>query len=193
MTDLSPLEYMALPKRAAAISAPPDPDEVFARRWAAGAADRHVMETVRRLPDAMFADHPEIVSLSAEVATWQRRSKLPSVTDRGRLEQAIADLVTQLAKVDESLRFAALDDAAEGDFEFPRALEASERAELLRRRLGAARLVREEINKPVFANGVQGRYAEEIACAQTRLRDALFRLKSEHVSAHPELLERPVQ
>lgn len=193
MTDLSPLEYMALRNRTpATISAPPDP-EVFSRRWAAGAADRHFTETVRRLPDAMFADYPEIVSLSAEVALWQRRSKLPSRTDRERLEQSIADLHEQLAKVNESLRFAALDDAAEGDFEFPRALEASERAELLRRRLDAARLTREEINKPVFANGVQGRYAEEIACANTRLWDTLFRLKSEHVKAHPELLAQPTQ
>lgn len=148
-----------------------------------------IKDAARRVPDETFAEHPEIVSLTEEVKDWERRSKYVTQTHQTEAEKTIAKLQSRLAQLVESQRFAALDDLMAGDFEQqPRAMAVSQSLEQVRRQLDSARMAREEVGRSPLSNGIPGRYLEQLAQARTNLQEALLRLKTEHIQAHPELL-----
>lgn len=157
-----------------------------ARRQEA-APQRHLEAIARGLPDAMFADRPEIVSLTKELAV--RKERVQRLARGGALPGTVGDAISalqqQLTAAAEALRLAAIDDALAGDLEFPRALATRLPMELLELKLQAARLAYADLNRSPMSKTY---FSEHLRRAEVGLGDALFRLKREHVQAHPELL-----
>lgn len=159
------------------------------RQRASRAQQAHAEVTARALPDDLFADDPEIQRLTRAydtVATRVKRLERLGHATRADAQAAVTRLEQDMSQVQKQIRGAAVDDALDGDFTFPRSSALFRHSEDLRRQLEGARLASE-----VFAKSVLERnhFDEELSRAREALLDALLERKRAHVDAHPELLE----
>lgn len=155
------------------------------RQRTAMAPQMHLEATARALPDAMFADAPEIRRLTQEHDAIANRVKRLERANRADVQAAIRRIEQAIAQAHEELRGAAVDDALDGDFAFARSATVSRRSEALRRQLEAARLALEVFAKPPPE---RNQFDEQAQRAKAARADALLERKRAYVAAHPELL-----
>lgn len=158
-----------------------------ARRPEADTGSQNLDQVARGLPDALFASRPEIQRLTAQLHLLQARADGVAMrkTQPSTIAEAMAGMQRQLDAGAEELRLAALDDALHGDLEFPRALATKKSMDALAFKLQAARMAYADLSR---SPPEQGEFRDQARQAETALKNALFRLKREHVQAHPELL-----
>lgn len=148
---------------------------------------RHVDQAARAIPDQMFAGHPDVVRLTADLTARQHRAEGLAMrkTQPSVIADAMARMQQELDAGAEAFRLAALDDALNGDLEFPRALATKQEMEALELKLRAARLAYADLSR---SPPEQGEFQEQARRARTALQNALFRLKREHVQTRSDLL-----
>ncbi len=151
------------------------------------AAELRVIAAARRLPDDMFADHPDIARLAAAAKAQKARFEGLVNTTSGASTAAILALQERLIASEGRVSEAAIDDALAGDFEFSSANAEMQEIERLGRQIKAAILANEAISlSPPQRREI---YADRAQRARSALENRLHELKLEHVRNHPELLE----
>lgn len=147
-------------------------------------------ELAKAQPDELFKEDPDIVRLTQSHARAHKRLELVQGerTIRAGLGSKIESLIlqtrAQIQRANESLSLAVLDDLAEGDLEFPRALDLLASIEDLERVLRVANLAVQIGQTPVpsrLTELVEG----AVLFARSRLSSELLDKKREHLKNNP--------
>ncbi|MNK59160.1 hypothetical protein D3C87_782600 [compost metagenome] len=160
------------------------------RQRAATEPQRRFEAAARALPDALFADDEEIQHLAREAEAMKQRAENEGRMRLagGGLDQAVASIHGELQQAQQAMKWAAVDDAIAGAFDFPRSAALTQRIADLRRRLEAAALAREAF---ALKSGDWTALGGDLQRARNALFEALIAKKREHLRSHPELLEAP--
>ena len=172
----------------------PVPDAKFSlagmvhKRTPAEQAEQDRRAAARKLPDELFADHPEVL-LAREVEQHAHRLAEAAPVLAGMVDQ-VADHITAaneaIAQLERALDHAVINDLLAGDTDFGKAsavqnaLHAQENRRVLLDR--AYHLARHT------SFSEQIRLKEAAREAESALSNLVFKLKCQHVDRHPHLL-----
>ena len=144
----------------------------------------------RTVPDELFKDDPEVIRLRQLHETAHKRLeflKLGRDTKAvigSKVEGLIHQTRAQMQRANEALALAALDDLAEGDLEFSRALGLLDHIEELERVLRVASLATQATQNPPPARLIDSVEASVVS-ARSRLSSGLLEKKRAHLKNNP--------
>lgn len=147
-------------------------------------------ELAKAQPDELFKDDPDMVRLAQSHARAYKRLELVQSerTIKAGLGSEIECLIlqtrAQIQRANEALTLAALDDLADGDLEFSRALDLLDHIEELERVLRVASLAIQATQNPTPARLLEAVEASVVA-ALSRLNSGLLEKKRAHLKENP--------
>lgn len=147
-------------------------------------ACRSLENQIRAVPDALFADDPEVQRLQAQISRMEQRCALVSnVTQTQRLKDRIEAMKAEIAQKEAEISFAAVDDLADDPLTFERAFSLSEEVRRMKLLIEIGHKAIEKINSR--RNGMH-EFHDALQRAKSDLFHYLKGLKRAHLGLDKE-------
>lgn len=141
----------------------------------------HAKKVAASLPDSLFDDDEEMQRIREAMAPMlDRAQRIRQV--RVKFTMMVSPNLGVIQRAEREMKAAALEDALEGNFDFPRACDVAQRIEGMRHQAAALELARQACDEPPV-------FVEQLKSLQRMLVARLEALRQQYVEDHPELLE----